>query len=227
MPREPAMLSLLFSLVPIALAGTISTVPVSVTIIILLSPNAHRGASSFLVGSVAGAVLLVGAATVGLRFLPVRQAANQNVQLAVAGLVVATLVIGYAVYVLSRTSRTDSAVLGRLRTHVGSARPWEFVVLGLALNLRPKAILLSLTAGALIGLQDLGLLAGTVVVLGYVVVAQSQILVPIVLQMRRPERADAVLTGLEAWMQRHGGTITGITLLVAGLFIAGLGIARL
>ncbi|MDQ0734478.1 GAP family protein [Arthrobacter agilis] len=221
------MLSLLVSLIPIALAGAMSTVPVSVTIIILLSPNAHRGALSFLIGSIAGAVLLVGGATVGLRFLPVRAGADQNTQLAVLGLFVAALVIAYAVYVLSRTRTTDSAVLGGLRTRVASARPWEFLVLGLAVNLRPKAVLLSLTAGALIGLQDLQLLAGTLFVLGYVLAAQSEILVPIVLRMRRPERADAMLTGLDRWMRRHSRTITGVTLLLVGLFVAGLSVARL
>ncbi|WP_181034962.1 GAP family protein [Arthrobacter sp. B0490] len=221
------MLSLLISLLPVALAGAMSTVPASVTIIILLSPNAHRGALSFLIGSLAGAALLVGGAALGLRFLPVRQGADQNLQLAVVGLVVAACVTGYAVHLLSRPRRTDSAVLGRLRTRVGSARPWEFLILGTALNLRPKAILLSLTAGALIGLQDLRLLAGTLVVLGYVLVAQAEILVPIVLRMRRPEHADAMLTGLDAWMQRHSQTITGVTLLLVGLFIAGLSVARL
>nr|WP_269076587.1 GAP family protein [Arthrobacter antioxidans] len=93
--------------------------------------------------------------------------------------------------------------------------------------MRPKAILLSLTAGTLIGLHGLGPVAGTLVVLAYVLVAQSEILVPIVLRIRRPERADAMLTGLDAWLQRNSRTITGITLLLAGLLIAGLGVARL
>ncbi|WP_181033513.1 GAP family protein [Arthrobacter sp. SX1312] len=221
------MLSLLISLLPVAFAGTMSTVPASVTIIILLSSNALRGAWSFLIGSFAGALLLVGGAAVGLRFLPVREGPDQNVKVALVGLVVAAALIGYGIYLLSHTRGTDSAARGRMRTRVGSARSWEFLVLGLALNLRPKAILLSLTAGTLIGLQGLGPLAGTLVVLAYVLIAQSEIVVPIVLRMRRPERADALLTRLDLWLQHHSQTITGITLLVAGVFIAGLGIARL
>ena len=221
------MLSLLISLLPVAFAGTMSTVPASVTIIILLSSNALRGAWSFLIGSFAGALLLVGGAAVGLRSLPVREGPDQNVKLALVGLVVAAVVIAYGIYLLSHTRRTDSAALSRMRTRVGSARPWEFLALGFALNLRPKGILLSLTAGTLIGLHGLGPVAGTLVVVAYVLVAQSEILVPIVLRMRRPERADAMLTGFDAWLQRHSQTITGVTLVVAGLFIAGLAMARL
>ncbi|MBG6224838.1 hypothetical protein IWX63_001400 [Arthrobacter sp. CAN_A2] len=222
-----SLLSLLVSLIPVAFAGTMSTVPATVTIIILLSPNAHRGAFLFFFGSFAGALLLVGGAAAGLRFLPIREGPDPNARAAAVGLVVAALVIGYGIYLLSRAPRTDRAALSGLRARVDSAHPWQFLILGLALNLRPKAVLLSLTAGTLIGLQDLRLLAGTLVVLAYVLLAQAEILVPIVLRMRRPERAEAMLTGLDAWMQRHSQTITGVTLLIAGLFIAGLGIARL
>ncbi|WP_247828877.1 GAP family protein [Arthrobacter antioxidans] len=126
------MLSLLISLLPVAFAGTMSTVPASVTIIILLSPNAQRGAWSFLIGSFAGALLLVGGAAVGLRSLPVREGPDQNVKLAIVGLVVAAVVIAYGIYLLSHTRSTDSAALSRMRTRVGSARPWEFLALGFA-----------------------------------------------------------------------------------------------
>lgn len=220
------MLSLLISLLPVAFAGTMSAVPASVTIIILLSPTAHRGAWWFLTGSVAGTLLLVGAAAAGLRFLPGPEGPERNATLAVGGLVVAASVIAYGIYVLSTPRTTDSAALTRVRTRVGSARPWEYVALGLALALRPKAILLSLTAGTLIGLQGLEPVASIVVVLAYVLIAQAEILVPIVLRIRRPERADAVLKNLDAWLQRHSGTITGVTLLVAGLFIAWVSVGR-
>ncbi|MHA7284177.1 GAP family protein [Arthrobacter sp. TMS2-4] len=226
MSGEPGVLSLLISLLPVAFAGTMSAVPASVTILILLSPNAHRGAWPFLAGSSAGTLVLVGVAAAGLRFLPAREGPDRNVMLAVVGLVVAACVVGYGIYLLSRTRRTDSAVLSRLRSRVGSARAWEFLVLGLALTLRPKAVLLSLTAGTLIGLQGLEPVASIVIVLAYVLIAQAQILVPIVLRIRRPDRADAMLRGLEAWLQRHSRTITGVTLLVAGLFIAWLSVER-
>lgn len=192
------MLSLLISLLPVAVAGTMSAVPASMTIIILLSPTSHRGAWWFLAGSFTGTLLLVGAAAAGLRFLPVPEGRDRNATLALGGLVVAACVIAYGIHVLSHPRRTDSAALTRVRTRVGSARPWEYLALGLALNLRPKAILLSLTAGTLIGVQGLEPVASSVVVLAYIVIAQAEILVPIVLRIRRPERADAVLKDLDA-----------------------------
>ena len=113
-----------------ALAGAISTVPVSITIMILLSPDPRRGALPFLIGSVAGSIVVVGLSAVGLQLLPGRPRLRQDELLAQIGLVVGVLLIGYAVYLFWHRSQTDSAVVGKLKTRFQSARPWEFVVLG-------------------------------------------------------------------------------------------------
>ncbi len=72
------MLSTLTSLVLFALAGAMSTVPVSVTIMILLSPNPRRGALPFLIGSLVGSIVIVGLSAVGLQFWPVRPRLRQD-----------------------------------------------------------------------------------------------------------------------------------------------------
>ena len=48
------MLNVLANLLLVALAGAMSTVPVSLTIMILLSPSPRRSALPFLIGSLAG-----------------------------------------------------------------------------------------------------------------------------------------------------------------------------
>ena len=63
------MLTTLTSLALFALAGAMSTVPVSVTIMILLSPNPRRGALPFLIGSLVGSIVVVGLSAVGLQFV--------------------------------------------------------------------------------------------------------------------------------------------------------------
>ena len=55
-PGDRQVLSVVTSLSLFALAGAISTVPVSITIMILLSPAPRRGALPFLIGSVAGSI---------------------------------------------------------------------------------------------------------------------------------------------------------------------------
>jgi threonine/homoserine/homoserine lactone efflux protein len=178
------VLNILANLVSVGLAGAMSTVPVSVTIMILLSPNPRRGALPFLIDSIAGSILVVGLSTVGLRFLPVRPELGQDVLLAWLGLLIGAALIVYAVYLFRRRSQTDGATLGKIKTRIQSARPWEFLALGLVLNLRPKAILLAVTAGALISVREPPPVQGTLLVLAYAAVAQSAVVVPIAIWLR-------------------------------------------
>lgn len=221
------MLSVIPSLVLFALAGAISTVPVSITIMILLSPDPRRGAVPFLVGSVAGSIVVVGLSAVGLQFLPGTPAWKQDELLAWLGFLIGFFLIAYALYLFGHRSQGDSAVLGKMKTRFQTARPWEFVVLGLGLNLRPKAILLAVTAGALISVREPPWLQGTLFVLAYATVTQSAIVVPIAVWMHSPERAEVPLTAIYTWMQRNGQTIAAIATLTIGVFIVGYTVVQL
>ena len=221
------MLSVIPSLVLFALAGAISTVPVSISIMILLSPDPRRGALPFLVGSVAGSIVVVGFSAVGLQFLPARPAWKQDELLAWLGFLIGFFMIVYALYLFGHRSQGESAVLGKMKTRFQSARPWEFVVLGLGLNLRPKAILLAVAAGALISVREPPLLQGILFVLAYAAVIQSAVVVPIAVWMHSPERAEAPLTALYAWMQRNGQRIAAIATLTIGMFIVGYTVLQL
>lgn len=221
------MLSVVTSLALFALAGAISTVPVSITIMILLSPEPRRGALPFLIGSVAGSVVVVGLSAVGLHFLPGRTPLRQDEWLAWIGLLVGVLLIGYAVYLFARRGQNDSAVVGKLKTRFHSARPWEFAVLGLGLNLRPKAILLAVAAGAVISVREPPLIQGALLVLAYAVVTQSAVVVPIAVWLRSPERAEAPLTAIYAWMERNGRTIAAVATLAIGVFMVGYTLLQL
>src|SRR3954447_9730077 len=144
------MLNTITSLMLFALAGAMSTVPASVTIMILLAPNPRRGALPFLIGSLAGSIVVVGLSAVGLQFLPAGPRLHRNELVAQFAIVTGAILIGYSVYLFLAKSRQDNAMLGKMKSRFRSARPWEFLVLGLGLNLRPKAILLAVSAGCLI-----------------------------------------------------------------------------
>jgi threonine/homoserine/homoserine lactone efflux protein len=214
------MLSIFASLVLFALAGAMSTVPASATIMILLSPDPRRGGLPFLIGSLAGSVVVVGLSAVGLQFLPYRPRLKDEL-LASIGLVAGIALVGYSLFLFLHKSRSEGTMLGKIESRFRSAPPWEFLALGLGLNLRPKAILLAVTAGALIGIQEPPPLQGTLLVLAYAAVAQSAVVVPIAVWLRSPERAQRPLTALYNWLQRNGRRIAAIGTLTIGLVVAG------
>lgn len=222
------MLSTITSLLLFGLAGAMSTVPVTVTILILLSPNPRRGALPFLIGSLAGSIVVVGLSAVGLQFLPVRPPRLRKDELvAQFAIVIGAILIGYAVYLIVSKGRRDNAMLGKMKSRFRSARPWEFVVLGLGLNLRPKAIVLAVAAGAVISVQELPPLEGSVLVLAYAAVAQSAVVIPVAVWLHSPERAQVPLTTLYDWLQRHGRRIAAFVTLAIGLIIVGYSFLQL
>lgn len=222
------MLSTITSLVLFGLAGAMSTVPVSVTIMILLSPDPRRGALPFLIGSLAGSIMVVGLSAVGLQFLPGRPPLlRKDELLAQIAIVIGVILIAYSVFLFVSKGQRENAMLGKMTSKFRSAPPWEFVVLGLGLNLRPKAILLAVTAGAVISVQEPPPLEGSVLVLAYAAVAQSAVVIPVAVWLHSPERAQASLTTLYNWLQRHGRRIAAIVTLAIGLFIVGYSLLQL
>ncbi|AXJ10955.1 hypothetical protein CFN17_16075 [Arthrobacter sp. PM3] len=229
MPPEAGdgpVLSTLTSLVLFALAGAMSTVPASATIMILLSPDPRRGAVPFLVGSLAGSAVIVGMSAVGLQLLPVRPRMKDEV-LASFTLAAGVILVAYSVYLFAHMRESDSAMLGKIKARFHSARPWEFLLLGLAQNLRPKALLLAVTAGALISVRELPPLQAGLLVLAYATVVQSAVVVPIAVWLRSPERANAPLTALYEWLQRNGRRIAAIATLAIGLLMVGYSAVQL
>jgi len=194
-------------------------VPASITIIILLSPHPRRRALAFLIGTLAGSVVIVGFSSVGLGFMPVIPRWNEDELKAALGLLIGAFLIGYAVYLFRRKGTGESAMLGKITARFQSARTWEFIGLGLGLNLRPKALLLAITAGVLISVQEPSPLEGILLVLGYAVVAQSAVVLPITYWVRAPERAEGQLAAANAWLQRNGRMVTAVTILAIGAFI--------
>ena len=97
----------------------------------------------------------------------------------------------------------------------------------LGLNLRPKALLLAITAGVLISVQEPSPLEETLLVLGYAVVAQSAVVLPMTYWVRSPERATGQLTAAYAWLQRNGRTVTATAILAIGVFVAGYSLLQL
>jgi threonine/homoserine/homoserine lactone efflux protein len=222
------MLSTFSSLAFFALAGAISTVPVSVTIMILLSPNPRRGALPFLIGSLLGSFVVVGLSAVGLQLVPLRPPRlRRDEWVAQIAIVTGAILIAYSVYLFVSKGGRDNAMLGKIESRFRSARPWEYIVLGLGLNLRPKAILLAVTAGAVISVQELAPLPSSLLILAYASVVQSAVIIPVAVWLRSPERAQVPLTALFNRLQRNGRRIAAIATLTIGIFLVGYSLLQL
>jgi hypothetical protein len=92
------MLSALGQLLPIALAAAVSSVPITLTILILLSPKRNRMAIPFLIGWVVGMAVVVVISAIGASALPIRSIRTSQKAIGIAEIIVG---IGLVIAVLS------------------------------------------------------------------------------------------------------------------------------
>ncbi|MDQ7880187.1 GAP family protein [Microbacterium sp. QXD-8] len=224
-----AVVSTIGHLLIIAAAVAISSVPIVMTILILLSPNRTRSAVPFLIGWVIGIVVTVSIAALFATVLPSSRFERQpDTAVAIVEIVlgVAAMVLG----VLSWFRRRKSGVVAttpkwmRAEANMGA---WSAFGLGFILNLRPKGIVLALAAGLTLYADAGSVRLAIIPVIIYTVVAASTVAFPIIVTAASPTRMQPKLIAAHQWMETNGGLLTSAILVVIGLLIVGMGISRL
>src|ERR1700712_1369954 len=149
------MLQALGHILPIAVAVAISSVPITATILILLSPKRNRAALPFLIGWVFGIALVVTLFTIFASTLPAPKLRQPDVIAGIGEILVGVAMVVFA-FITWRRSRgkpvatTEPAYLRAIATF--GALPAFGIAL--ALNFRAKGILLAIAAGLAINTAD-------------------------------------------------------------------------
>src|SRR4051812_6315002 len=143
----------LLQLIALGLAAALSSVPVTATIFLLLSDSRTRSGLAFLAGTVLGTFAAVTLATVAGQALPGRER-HQNALIGKLEGVIGIAMVGLGLVALARRTRKRSSRTSWLD---GLASFGVVPVFGiaLALNVRPKALLLVAAAGLTISTADL------------------------------------------------------------------------
>jgi len=140
------------NLLAIAIAMALSSVPITATIVILLSPQRRRSSLPFL----AGWVLILGvvplAAAAGILAMPLSRRERSQFAAATEIVVGAALVIG--AILTWRRSRSRAPTLGGRLDRLGSYGPAASFGIALLMGVRPKAMLLGIAAGLALGAQS-------------------------------------------------------------------------
>ena len=214
----------LLQLIPLALAAAMSSVPITATIFILLSESRSRSGLAFLTGTVLGTFAAVTLATVAGQALPGRPRQHD----ALIGKL--EVVIGIAMVLLGVVT-----LAGRPRAGSGRGPGWldgigSFGILpvfgiGLALNLRPKAVLLAAAAGLAISGADLPFDENLVLVVFYTAIATCTVVVPIVATILFPRRMEPRLVSAKGWIAAHSTVVGATIMILIGGVVIGLGLS--
>ena len=221
------MLSALGELLPIAVAVAVSSVPIMATILILLSPKRNQSAIPFLIGWVVGMAAVVVVAAVGANALPIRPLRAQQKAIGIGQIIVGTALLVVAVMAWRRAARAPADKGSRWLDRVDRMGPVPALGFALALNLRPKGLLLGAAAGLSIAGASLRATDAAIVVAIYVGLASSTVIVPIVVTLVAPARMQPRLVLARDWLSHNSAHITVVVLVMVGFVILGAGLSRL
>jgi hypothetical protein len=217
-----AMGSALLQVVPLALAAALSSVPISATIFILLSESRTRSGLAFLAGTVLGTLVAITLVTAVGQALPGRPRHHQDL-IGKLEIVVGIAMVLLGVVTLVRRSAASGGG-ARWLDGVGSLGTLPVFGIGLALNLRPKAILLVAAAGLAISRAHLPFEESLVLVVIYTAIATCTVVVPIVLTILLPHRMEPRLLAAKEWIGAHSIGVSATIMILVGGFVIGIGI---
>jgi hypothetical protein len=127
---------------------------------------------------------------------------------------------------VARRTRESSRRRPRWIEGVGSFGPLPAFGIGLALNFRPKALLLLGAASLPISGAGVSNTETLVLIVLYTAVATSTVVAPTLATVLFPVRMEPRLLGARDWINDHGSTVTGVVLILIGLFVIGVGATR-
>ncbi|MCU1479877.1 MAG: hypothetical protein JWQ19_663 [Subtercola sp.] len=221
------MLQALGHLLPLALAIAISSVPITATILILLSPKRNTTAIPFLIGWVFGMALLVVLVDLLANVLP-QASRRQTPYLAVAEIVIGVAMIALALisWRVGRGKERASQDPAWLRA-VGSVGALPAFGIAFALNFRPKGFLLGLAAGLAVHAANLSPGSAAVTIATYTIIGASTVALPIMFTLVNPVGMQPRLVTARSWLTTNSHIVTVVILLMIGVVIFGSGLSDL
>jgi threonine/homoserine/homoserine lactone efflux protein len=214
-------------LLPIAVAVAISSVPITATILILLSPNRNRTALPFLVGWVTGVAAVIILSALGASTLPEPSRRGDDPAIAVLEILIGAALIVLGVVNLRRGSRNEQTGLPRWLSAVDSFGALATFGIAVLLDLRPKGLLLGIAAGLALHAASVDPAETAMLISVYTVIATSTVVVPITASLIAPRRMEPRLIAARDWLARNGRILTSSMMFMIGVVIVGVGLTEL
>ncbi len=215
------------SLLPLGVAAAVSTVPILVTILILLSENRNRSALAYLIGWVVGTLFLVTVGTVAASSLPEPRPRQPDTIVGALEILLGVGLVSLGILAFRRRQERASGQEPKWAQAVGAFGAGRSLGLGLALNLRPKSVLLCAAAGLALDSANDGVEVTAVLVLVYTVVATSTVAVPIIATLISPTRMEPRLVEARKRLDDNGRLVSGAMMVMIGLLLVAAGITHL
>ncbi|MFB2584232.1 GAP family protein [Herbiconiux liukaitaii] len=245
------MAAIIGHVLPLGLGVALSSVPIVVMVLILLSPRGRWSGLAYLIGAVVGLAGLTVLFTAIASLLPPPPTAEQSplfggIELGIGAALLLLAVIRLVRVLRTRRTRRSAAAprrsplddlatlddapppgaTQRWMNRVSALGPVPSLGVGFVLMLRPKNLLLTVAAGVSIAAGAVPFAETVVAIAIFVVLGISTIAAPIIFALADPARTQRPLEEIRVWIDRNSATVTTLVLLVLGTVIIGSGLTR-
>lgn len=222
------MNGVLGAILPLAIAVTISPVPIIAEILLLFTSKPVATAGAYLAGFLIGVAAVLGILVV------VANAIDLSTSGPSCGVAIVQLVLGVLLLVASvrkfrsRPAEGDVAPEPKWMKGIAGFSPGKSLGVGVAIGAgNPKNIAVGIAAAAAISSAGLHTGQSIVAVAFYVIVAGMGVAAPYVVTVVLRDRAEGILDGWKAWLSHYNAAVMAVLFLVFAVALIGRGIAGL
>jgi threonine/homoserine/homoserine lactone efflux protein len=215
------------SVLPLAIAATISPFPIIGVVLMLVTPRARINGPLYIMGWLVG-LTVVGA--VGLTVVSAAGASNHGAPSTTANVIQillgAALVI-FAIWEWSRRPKPGTEPpTPRWMNAVDDFSPTKAAATGFVLSaVNPKNLILTLAAATTIAATNLPGTDQVVAFIVYALIATTGVATPLVVYLALGDRSKSVLENIKTWLEHNNAAIMAVIFLVIGAKVLGQGIS--
>ncbi len=220
------MHGVLGTLLPLAIAVTISPMPIIAEILLLFTKRPVAAASAYLVGFVVGVALVLGILVIVANAIDLSKSGPSK-GAGTLQLVLGVLLLVAAVRRFRRRPKDgEVAPSPKWMEGIASFTPGKSLGIGAAIGAaNPKNIAVAVAGAAAISSAGLSAGQSIVSIVVYVVIAAAGVAAPLVVMVSLGDRAQGVLENWRAWLALNNATVMAVLLLVFGVVLVGKGVA--
>jgi MFS family permease len=223
------MAAIIGHILPLGLGVALSSVPIVVMVLILLSPRGRWSSLTYLIGALIGLVGLTSLFSAIATLLPPPPPSEKSPLFGTIELLigVALLILAFIRWRRARHAEHSTASgTPKWMSKVTELGPIPSFGLGFILMLRPKNLLFTLAAGVAVGAGGPSFAEAAVAIAIFVVIGISTLAAPIIFTFADPKRMRKPLEETRVWIEHNSGAVTTVVVLVLGTVVIGSGLAH-
>jgi threonine/homoserine/homoserine lactone efflux protein len=214
---------------PLAIAVTISPIPIIAEILLLFTKKPVPNAGAYLAGFILGVGGILGILVAAASTLNLSAGSGPSKGAGIVQLVLGLLLLAASVRSLrGRPKQGEAAPMPKWMDGIAGFAPGKSFAVGAAIGAaNPKNLIVGLAAAATIASASLSAGQQIVAVVVYVVIAVLGVAAPLAVMVALKGRAQPILDTWKAWLGQNNATVMAVLFLVFAVILIGKGIAAL